>query len=171
MNISEFCGKLEVHLAARTSGAERYEIAVEALRQAFNLQADEIAILSADFEENILRFNWPLKLQKSGTIPITSRESLAARTLRENKAAANNRFADIHHASIFEQIKLSPETTDRPKTIQKILSTPLHDSDGLPKGVIQLSRKGEESDSAGPDFSREDLAALIEISKTLSKYL
>ena len=171
MNISEFCDKLDSHLAARAPGAERYEVVIKALRQTFSLQPDEIAVLSADLENGVLRFNWPLKLQKSGTIPITSRDSLAGRTFRENKAVVNNRFADSYHASIFEQIKLAPEATERPQPIQKILSAPLPGSDGAPTGVIQLSRKGADSNAAGPDFSREDLAALIEISKVLGKYL
>jgi len=171
MNISEFCGKLDSHLAARAPGAERYEVVISALRQAFNLQPDEIAVLSADLENDVLRFNWPVKLQKSGTIPISSRDSLAARTFREKKAVVNNRFADIYHASIFEQIKLAPEATERPQPIQKIRSAPLPGSDGAPTGVVQLSRKGADSNAAGPDFTREDLAALIEISKVLGKHL
>ncbi len=171
MNISEFCGKLDNHLAARPAGAERYEVAIKALCQAFSLQPDEIAVLSADLENAVLRFNWPLKLQKSGTIPISSRDSLAARTFREKKAVVNNRFADIYHASIFEQIKLVPQATERPQPIQKILSAPLPGSDGTPTGVIQLSRKGADSNAAGPDFTREDLAALVEISNILGKHL
>jgi hypothetical protein len=171
MNISEFCDKLDSHLAARPPGAERYEVAIKALRQAFSLQPDEIAVLSADLENAVLRFQWPLKLQKSGTIPISSRDSLAARTFREKKAVVNNRFADIYHASIFEQIKLTPQATERPRPIQKILSAPLPGSDGTLTGVIQLSRKGPDSNAAGPDFTREDLAALIEISKVLGKHL
>ena len=171
MNISEFCGKLDAHLAARQQRTERYDIAIKSLRQTFNLQSDEIAILFVDHENDILRFYWPLKLQKTGTIPISSRDSLAARTFRENKASANNRFAAIYHASIFEQVKLAPEATERPQPIQKILSAPLTDSAGTPIGVIQLSRKGADSNTAGPDFTREDLAALIEISKILGKHL
>lgn len=171
MNISEFCIKLDAHLAARQQKSERYDVAIQALRQVFNLQPDEIAVLFADLENDVLRFSWPLKLQKSGTIPISSRDSLAARTFRENKASANNRFAAIYHASIFEQVKLAPEAKERPKPIQKILSAPLHGTDDTPIGAIQLSRKGVDGDAAGPDFSREDLAALIEISKVLGKHL
>lgn len=171
MDIGEFCGKLDAHLAARQQKTERYDIAIKALRQAFNLQPDEIAVLFVDRENDVLRFHWPLKLQKTGTIPISSRDSLAARTFRENKASANNRFAAIYHASIFEQVKLAPAGTERPQPIQKILSVPLADSAGTPIGVIQLSRKGADSNAAGPDFTREDLAALIEISKILGKHL
>lgn len=171
MKINELCDKLDALLAARTPGAERYETAISALRQVFNLQPDEVAILSADLENEVLRFIWPAKLQKSGTIPISSRDSLAARTFRENKAVANNRFAAIYHASIFEQVKLAPGATERPQPIQKILSAPLHDSIGTATGVIQISRKGSDSNTVGPDFTREDLAALIEISKVLDKRL
>lgn len=171
MKINELCSKLETLLVARAPGAERYEVTISALRQIFNLQGDEVAILAADRKNEVLRFIWPAKLQKSGTIPISSRDSLAARTFREDKAVANNRFAAIYHASIFEQVKLDPETKERPQPIQKILSAPLHDADGEPTGVIQLSRKGSDSNSVGPDFTREDLAALIEISKVLDKHL
>lgn len=171
MKISEFCGKLDALLASRPQGAERYEVAIQALRQVFNLLPDEIAILSVDRENEVLRFVWPAKLQKSGTIPISSRDSLAARTFRENKAVANNRFAAIFHASIFEQVKLAPEVKERPQPIQKILSAPLPATDGTPTGVIQISRKGSDSNAVGPDFTREDLASLIEISKVLGKHL
>lgn len=170
MKISEFCGKLDALLASRPLGGERYETASQALRQVFNLQADEVAILLADLEHEVLRFVWPAKLQKSGTIPISSRDSLAARTYRENKAVANNRFAAIYHASIFEQVKLAPDATERPQPIQKILSAPLHGADSAPTGVIQVSRKGADGNAVA-DFTREDLASLIEISKILGKHL
>lgn len=171
MKISEFCEKLDLLLASRPQGVERYEVATQALQQAFHLRADEVAILLVDREKEILRFFWPAKLQKSGTIPISSRDSLAARTFRENKAVANNRFASIYHASIFEQVKLDPGATERPQPIQKILSAPLPGADGIPFGVIQISRKGPDSNAVGADFSRDDLAALVELTKILGKHL
>jgi hypothetical protein len=171
MKISEFCDKLGTLLASKPPGSERHEAATAALRQAFQLQPDEVAILAADLAHEVLRFVWPVKLQTSGTIPISSPDSLAARTFRENKGVVNNRFAAIYHASIFEQIKLAPNARLRPQPIQKILSAPLPGINGSPTGVIQLSRKGVDRDTAGPDFTGEDLATLTEISKVLGKNL
>lgn len=171
MNISDYCAKLDALLTARAELKDRIDLVAQALRQAFSLQADEVAIFTADRSDDVLRFIWPVKLQKSGTIPISSRDSLAARTFRENKAVANNRFAAVYHASIFEHIKQDPAATERPQPIQKILSVPYCGQDGTPVGVIQLSRKGSDANAAGPDFSRDDLALTGEIAKTIGKHL
>lgn len=169
MKISEFCTRLETLLAAKQPGDERYDLAAQALRQAFKLQPDEVAVLTIDRENDVLRFVWPKRLQKSGTIPVTSKDSLAARTCRENKTIANNRFAATFHASIFESIKHDPAHPDRPQPIQKILSAPLP-GEGGPCGVIQLSRRGAESNQVGADFSADDVAAMDEIVKVFGKY-
>lgn len=170
MKIADFCTKLEAVLTAKTDGKERLDTIVQALRQAFRLQPDEVAILLHDADGESLRFLCPAKLAKTGSIPLSSRESLAARTLRENKPFVNNRFTATFHASIFEQVKLDPTSGERPLPIQKIISVPLP-GDGAPRGVVQLSRKGAEAAQAGDDFSKDELQALTEIAAIVSRYV
>lgn len=170
MKVQDFCAKLDAALATRQPGPERYDLIAQGLRQAFKLKADEVAILVADPEHEVLRFEWPLKLQKTGTIPASSRDSLAARTWREKKSLVNNRFAATSHAAIFEQVKHDPEATERPLPIQKILSVNLPGASGF-NGVLQLSRKGTDANQTGPDFTPNDVAAVEEIVQTLIKYL
>lgn len=170
MKIAEFCDKLEKVLATKQPGAERMQTVAQALQQAFRLQSDEVAVLVADREADILRFAWPAKLAQSGSIPFSSRDALAVKTLRENKAFANNRFASTYHASVFEQIKHDPKAAERPQPIQKILSVPLPGADEA-LGVVQISRKAPAPADAGADFSPEDVAAMGEIAKVIVKYL
>lgn len=170
MKIVEFCTKLDTLLATRATLPEKLDSIVSALRQALRLQADEVALLTIDAEAETLCFLWPAKLAKSGFIPLSSRDSLAARTLRENKVFVNNRFSATFHASVFEQVKLDPTAEGRPLPIQKILSVPIP-GESAPKGVLQLSRKAAEPAQAGDDFSKEDMAALTEIALVIARHI
>ena len=170
MKITDFCAKLDALLASRATLPEKLDAIVSALRQALRLQADEVALLMVDAEAEVLRFLLPTKLGKSGFIPLTSRDALAARTLRENKVFVNNRFPASSHASVFEQVKLDPGAEGRPLPIQKIVSVPIP-GEVNPKGVLQLSRKAAEPGQAGDDFSKEDMAALAEIAQVIAKHI
>lgn len=170
MKIADFCTKLDALLATRATLPEKLDAIVSALRQALRLQADEIALLTVDAEAEVLRFLIPTKLAKTGFIPLSSRDALAARTLRENKVFVNNRFTATFHASVFEQVKLDPAAEGRPLPIQKILSVPIP-GESTPKGVLQLSRKAAEPGQAGDDFSKEDMAALAEIALIIAKHI
>lgn len=166
MKIAEYCAKLDLVLQGKATAAERLQTSAQALQQAFKLQSDEVAILVVDRDADVLRFVWPARLQQSGFIPLSSRDALAVKTVRENRPFVNNRFASTYHASVFEQVKLDPKAESRPLPIQKILSVPLPDGDA-PRGVIQLSRKAATVAEAGSDFSQEDVNALSEIAKVL----
>ena len=168
MKIDEFCSKLDGFLAARPEG-ERVGAMAKALAQAFHLQPGEVALLRINPTLESLAFVWPEALKKSGTIPLSARDSLAARTAREKKAFINNRFAAARHASIFEAIAVESGSGDRPLPIQKILSVPLvHGEDA--RGVVQLSRKGASPQEAGGDFSKNDLVALTRAAEVLAGY-
>jgi len=170
MKMSEYCAKLDAALASRPVGAPRYELITQALCQAFRLQADEVAILLADREHDVLRFEWPAKLKNSGTIPLSARDSLASRTLRENRSQINNRFAATYHAAIFEHIKIDPSAPERPQAIQKILSVPLPGAEAA-RGVVQVSRKGVDANQTGPDFTPADAANLETIAAIVTKHI
>ncbi|HBT83124.1 MAG TPA: hypothetical protein DEB35_06765 [Desulfuromonas sp.] len=170
MKIAEFCAKLDALLTTRATQPEKLDAIVSALRQALKLQPDEVALLTVDVAAETLVFLWPAKLAKSGFIPLSSHDSLAARTLRENKVFVNNRFSATFHASVFEQVKLDPAAEGRPLPIQKIISVPIP-GETAPKGVLQLSRKATEPGQAGDDFSKEDMAALTEVAQIIAKHI
>jgi len=168
MKIAEFCRQISDQLAALPTAEKRLAAAVPLVCRAFRVKAEEVAIFSLDPERELLCFLWPEKLQQSGLIPLSSSTSLAARTVRENKAYLDNHFAASHHTFIFEKVPLGQDSKGAP--IQKILSAPLP-GNGHIKGVIQVSRKGEDPNSAGDDFTKNDLQILVEISRTISTHL
>jgi len=168
MNVEQFCAHLETRLAPLPPGRERLDLVAEALRQAFRVRADEVAIFSLDPQLELLCFLWPEKLQASGLIPLATRDSLAARTVRENRAFVDNRFATTHHTSFFELFRQGPGSAGKPQPIQKILSAPLP-GNGWVKGAIQISRKGPDPEAAGADFSKSELQALVEIATVVAR--
>jgi hypothetical protein len=170
MKLDEYCSSLDLRLAACPPGGERLKLAAEAVRQAFRVRADEVAIFSLDETQEVLRFLWPERLQPSGLLPLTSRDSLAARTAREKRSFVNNRFADSRHAAIFEQVRLEPQEKERPRPIQKIMSVPLLHEERV-RGVVQVSRKGADAAGAGADFTQTELAALAEIARIIARHL
>ncbi len=170
MNIDEFCQKLEAQLAARPAGEERFKTVAQALSQAFRVKADEVAIFSLDAEAQVLRFLWPAKLKSSGLVPLSSADSLVARTARENKAFLNNRFASAAHTSIFEHFRLGSEEGGKPLPIQKIISAPLA-ADGGIRGVVQVCRKGTDAAVAGGDFGKPELSALVKIARVVVQHI
>jgi hypothetical protein len=168
MKLDEFCNKLDAHLAARPA-EQRLEAAMQAVTQAFSVSMGEVALLTLlEDDQSQLRFCWPSKLGKSGLIPLSAHDSLAARTVRDNKPHSNNRFASARHAVVFEHVRLSADQQEQ-LPIQKIISVPLPGEAGA-KGVVQVSRKGEGEKSVA-DFTPNDLLVLTEIAKVLARHL
>lgn len=170
MDVSEICSDLDLQLGLSVE-EDRLEIATETLGAAYGVHSDEVALFSVDYRLEVLRFLWPAHLRNSGTIPLSSKSSLVARTARENRGYLDNHFAKTTHSFIFEFV---PDKTGKGASclpIQKILSVPVLDAGGKPKGVLQISRKGPTQDNAGPDFGKDDLLALQRMSEVLSKYI
>jgi transcriptional regulator with GAF, ATPase, and Fis domain len=136
------------------------------LAKGFQVKADEIAILVLRHNGAVLSFLHPTKLQKVGSVPMTSTASLAVRTVREKRPEMINNFPAQKHPTIFEAVELNPETKGNP--IQKIMSAPLI-SEGKAIGVIQISRKGKTGPAAGADFTIKDLTALMTAAGVLAK--
>jgi GAF domain-containing protein len=168
MIVAEFCSRLEAQLSSQPSDAERFEIMAKTIGWAFNASPNEVAIFQFDDKEEIVSFLWPLRLRKAGTIPISDHSALVIRTIRQKRAFLDNSFFTTPHASIFEQFRLDPQTAPMP--IQKIMSVPLYRDDEI-KGVIQVSRKGLSGDSAGEDFSANQLAALVKIAEIAVRFI
>src|SRR5713226_8987338 len=149
-------------------GQEAIEKVVSEMAKNFQVKADEIAILQLTHDGTILNFLHPFKLQKVGSIPMTSNVSLAVRTAREKRPEAINSFATQKHPTIFEAVDLGMDTQKEKNPIQKIMSAPLI-ADGKVVGVVQISRKGKNSPAAGPDFTIKDLTALMATAGILAK--
>lgn len=170
MKIEDYCRNFEQQLSVLENSAARIECAAQLLNKAFKVQAHEVAIFSFDPQKELFYFVWPGKLRATGFVPLSTTDSLLARTGREKKAMINNYFARTSHASVFECVKLDEDPTSALDPIQKIMSVPLLDKGQL-KGVIQISRKGANLSAAGSDFTQTELDALIAIGQSLVKFL
>jgi hypothetical protein len=168
MNIDEFLAKLEARLAILATADDRLDLAVSSLSQAFGVKPDEVAIFHFDPVMELLSFLRPARLRNAGTIPLVTYNALVARTARESKGSFNNTFAATPHASFFECFRTDQGTPGIP--IQKIMSAPL-EKEGKIGWVIQVSRKGVDPESAGRDFTKEDLNVLSRIGQVIARHL
>ena len=169
MDIAGFCQTLDRLLKGRDLRGEGLEGAIKAICLALGVSAGEVALFLADERGESLGFLWPRELRNSGTIPLSSKESLAARTFRDGSGRVNNRFSATRHASIFEAFPLQ-EQACKALPIQKIISVPLVASERT-LGVLQICRKAVDVTEAGPDFSREELKGVAHIARTLARHL
>jgi len=131
--------------------------AMELISQNFGLETHEVAILGITSDGRSLRFLAPENLRTVGQIPLSSTNSLAARTVRERRPELINHFSVVPHASVFEAVPIAEERRGDP--IQKIMSSPIL-SAGKVVGVLQVSRKGKAASDAGPDFTHPQLREL-----------
>lgn len=137
------------------------------LTRLFSLRPDEVAILELTQNGAILNFLYPIKLRKVGSIPLSTTNSLAVRTVREKRPEMINNFPAQKHPTVFESVALEgPKQELQP--IQKIMSVPLL-VEGKAVGVLQISRKGKTPITAGPDFTIRDLTALVTTAGVLAK--
>jgi hypothetical protein len=68
---------------------------------------------------------------------------------------------------VFEGVSLG---RGQGESIQKIMSVPIVAGDRV-IGVAQISRKGETTGAAGPDFSSRDLSELQGLNAGLARFL
>jgi GAF domain-containing protein len=139
----------------------------ERIAKTLGVKPDEVAILGLSTRWKHLHFLAPESLKNVGYIPLSSNSALAARTARESRPEINNNFAAVRHASAFEGVKVGGEATE---AIQKIISAPIL-SEGKVVGIIQISRKGTNTATAGPDFTANELGQVLALCKPLGKLL
>ncbi|HKW33838.1 MAG TPA: GAF domain-containing protein [Candidatus Acidoferrum sp.] len=137
------------------------------IAKTIGVRDEEVAILAVSKRWKHLHFLVPDALKSVGFIPLTSNSALAAKTARESRPEIDNNFSAARHAVVFENIKMSGESTE---PIQKVVSAPIL-LDGRVVGVIQVSRKGATSSAAGPDFTAEHLGNLLALCKPLGKFV
>jgi len=139
----------------------------EKIAKHLNVKTDEVAVLALSEKWRHLYFLVPHALRNVGHIPLSSTSALAAKTARDRKGEILNNFSTVRHASVFEGVKAESLNA---AAIQKIISAPIV-FEGKVVGVIQISRKATTIAEAGPDFSANDLAKVVAISKPLGKLI
>src|SRR6266403_3150883 len=139
----------------------------EKIAKTLSVRNDEVAIMGVSTRWRHLHFLVPEALTNVGFVPLSSNSALAARTARESRPEIENNFAATRHATVFESVKVA---LDAAGAIQKMVSAPIL-MDGKVIGVIQVSRKGANPHSAGPDFTSQDLGNILALCKPLGKML
>jgi hypothetical protein len=133
----------------------------------FGVREDEVAIMELVSSGRTLRFVIPEKLRTVGSIPLTSNNALAARTVRERRSDIQNNFTAARHASVFEGVPMGRNSGE---SIQKIISAPILRGNTV-IGVAQICRKGASVTDAGPDFTSRDLSELQGLNHALGRLL
>lgn len=160
MQIKALCEKLEKFLAGRSAEEEKLVASVEALTRIFGVQKDEIAVFALDPVEAEFRFQWPVEMRNSGTIPYSADRSLVATTAKERRGIINNSFASTPHLFVFEKTS----------QIQKIMSVPMLRGAEL-RGVIQVCRKGTGDEVGLKGFTQPELDALSALAGVIAAQL
>src|SRR5271169_3901291 len=139
----------------------------ERIAKNLGVKSDEVALMGVSTRWRHLHFLVPASLKQVGFIPLSSTSTIAAKTARESRPDIINNFAAVRHATVFEGVKIGGETSE---VIQKMISAPILSGEKV-VGVIQVSRKGPNAMSAGPDFSADDLGKVLALCKPLGKLL
>src|SRR5437867_1871704 len=168
LNLVSEMERIASALGTEAEGAAGVSLSAVAEKIAKNLgvKHDEVAILAVSTRWRHLHFLVPEALKNVGFVPLSSNSALAARTARESRPEIENNFAATRHATVFESVKVA----DAAGAIQKMISAPIL-LEGKVIGVIQVSRKGANPHSAGPDFTSQDLGNILALCKPLGKML
>jgi len=168
LNLVSEMERIASALGTEAEGAAGVSLSAVAEKIAKNLgvKHDEVAILAVSTRWRHLHFLVPEALKNVGFVPLSSNSALAARTARESRPEIENNFAATRHATVFESVKVA----DAAGAIQKMISAPILLEDKV-IGVIQVSRKGANPHSAGPDFTSQDLGNILALCKPLGKML
>jgi hypothetical protein len=142
------------------------DLIVKAVSQAFGCKAEEVAILLLTSDGRHLRFIAPRRFAELGTIPLTKRDAIAVRVFSARRGEVINNVPMVKHVTFFESVKLK----DQPTPIQKMVTTPILVRQ-QPVGVVEISRKGTSSGTAGPDFTEVDLRRATEIFDLIGPYI
>jgi hypothetical protein len=139
------------------------------LAKQFKVRSSEIALLRLD--KGLLKFLFPEHLKTAGAIPVSSSSAVAAHTAMTKKVELFNNFVKVRHANIFEAVKASggEEAAPDQPPIQKLMSAPVLNAERNVLGVLQISHKGNDLKSAGPDFTLDDLQQLETAAKNLAQ--
>ncbi len=169
-DVNELILKLKIELSKKDK-SEGFNLAIESIAsfymENYNLTKNEVAILLTNKEKTMLSFAHPPYLVNSGMIPTNLGESIASRVYSTGRGFMDNNLQQQRHLFIFESIK-TPENRIIP--IWKMISAKIG-FEGVPLGVVEISKRSEKFQDAGPDFTFEDLQFLEESIKKVSPLL
>ena len=139
------------------------------LAKEFRVSDDEVGILLLTEGGSLLRFVYPreLSLDKLSFFPVTA-PSVAARVLRARRGHVYNRAPEVPHLHVYERI---PLRTRFPRPIQKMIAVPLFLDEDRVLGVLEVSRKAESPEEAGPDFTEAEVLKLTDFGRLLASHL
>jgi hypothetical protein len=159
---------LEKVAVAQNAEATNPGVFCAELAKQFKVRSSEIALLR--LEKGLLKFLVPEHLKTAGAIPVSSSSAVAAHTAMTKKVELFNNFVKVRHANIFEAVKPTSGEEGLPEQppIQKLMSAPVLNSKRRVLGVVQVCRKGYDLNSAGTDFTLDDLQQLERAAEHLS---
>lgn len=128
------------------------------IAQKLGLRSDEVSILLCSSDGSSLRFLYPEALFKTGIRLPNDRNSLAGQAIYYQKPQLHNNMTQIKRMAFFERVKTGEES---PTPIQKMLTLPILSGNNV-TAIVQCSRKAKTLEEAGPDFTKDDIAALAE---------
>lgn len=144
------------------------EVIAEHIAENLNVKKDEVAILLLTSTGTVLKFIHPVPLfEGNAAFPADYKSSFASSVLKSMKGKVDNRISESKHLKFYENVK-GLDTSGLP--IQKMIAVPIT-YEGKAIGVIEVSRKGNSLDSAGPNFTAEDGQKLVIISKEIAPYI
>lgn len=126
------------------------------------VKEDEVAILIMDNMKN-LRFHRPQYLEKAGSIPTGYSRSFVTKVLQSGRPAIENRFHSTQHLVLFEEFKRNNPNV---QPIQKMMCIPLLAKGGKVFGALEISKKGDSLEAAGPDWTDQEIT---QISKAVAE--
>lgn len=130
---------------------------------------DCVAILLLKDAGKVFRFAYPLELFKgqSNVFPV-SRNNIAGQVILSERGNVENNLSRVPHFGVYEKAKIKGKT---PKPIQKMVTAPLILPDKNMLGVIQISKRGETPQEAGPDFAPADLGKLNQVCQIAAPFI
>ncbi len=137
--------------------------------QRMGICAECVAILLLKDAGKVLRFAHPPELYKgqSNFFPV-NRNNIAGQVVLSERGNIENNLTRVPHFGIYEQAKVKGKA---PKPIQKMVTAPLITPDKNILGAIQISKRGQTPQEAGPDFAPADLGKLSQICQVAAAFL
>lgn len=128
---------------------------------AFSVQRDEVALLLLSRDAMLLKFLYPPELSEGNmnAFPVSG-SSIAGQVARSGLGSIVNNAARVRHLSFYEQIRIDGRETPQ---IQKMVTAPIKNEAGRVIGVVQVSRKGTDSQDPGPNFTTQEQHRLAEM--------
>lgn len=138
------------------------KIIAAAVSKAVSVKSDEVAMLLLTTSGNTMKFIWPPPLfESNAALPAEYQNAFASSVLKTMKGKVDNKVSESKHLKFFENVK-GMETSGVP--IQKMIAVPMvFEQKAI--GVLEVSRKGNNPDAAGPNFTPEDGQKLVGLVK------